>query len=235
MSSNANSNKNKRKSLTQNVTTAKKVKSLEIEDKSDESGDEFDSTIEDDDDTIEKKIPFEDNIKKTSVVWKFFKKYTWQKISKSTNKVLDQQLRVYCECNNCTKYFTYKTGGSTRNMNDHLKIHNISESDPNNKKEEDRRPEANQEQLNSIFYYMTMFLITAGLSFRTIENKYFKLLVTEFFKVQFSWPGRRKIRKLVAKFAKEKEENIKEKLNDAKKVSITTDCWTSKFQQLGVF
>ncbi len=55
MSSNANSNKNKRKSLTQNGTTTKKVKSLEIEDKSDESGDEFDSTIEDDDDTIEKK------------------------------------------------------------------------------------------------------------------------------------------------------------------------------------
>ncbi len=122
MSSNTNSNKNKRKSLTQNETTTKKVKSSEIEDKSDESGDEFDSLIEDDDDTIEKKIPFEDNIKKTSAVWKFFKKYTWQKISKSINKVLDQQLRVYCECNNCTKYFTYKTGGSTRNMNDHLKI-----------------------------------------------------------------------------------------------------------------
>jgi 3-methyladenine DNA glycosylase Tag len=45
----------------------------------------------------------------------------------------------------------------------------------------------NQEQLNSIFYFMTMFIITAGLSFRTIENKYFKLLVTVFFKVQFSW------------------------------------------------
>ncbi len=97
MSPNSNSNKNKRKSLTQNETTTKKIKSSEIEDKSDESGDEYDSTIEDDDDTIEKNIPFEDNIKKTSVIWKFFKKYTWQKISKSTNKVLDQQLRVYCE------------------------------------------------------------------------------------------------------------------------------------------
>ncbi len=95
MSSNSKSNKNKQKSLTQNETTTKKVKSSEIE--CGESGDEFDSTIEDDDDTIEKKSQYEDNIKKTSVVWKFFKKYTWQKISKSTNKVLDQQLRVYCE------------------------------------------------------------------------------------------------------------------------------------------
>ena len=72
-----------------------------------------------------------------------------------------------------------------------------------------------------------MFLITAGLSFRTIENKYFKLLITEFFKVQFSWPGRIKIRKLVAKFVKEKKENIKKKLIDAKKHSITTYCLTA--------
>ncbi len=133
------------------------------------------------------------------------------------------------------KYFTYKSGGSTRNMNTHLKKHNFSEDDPNKNKKDDRRPEANQEQLNSIFYYITMFLISAGLSFHTIENKYFKLLITEYLKVQFSWPGRRKIRILVAKFAKEKEENIKEKLKDAIKVSITPDCWTSKFQQLGLY
>ena len=112
-------------------------------------------------------------------------------------------------------------------MNAHLKKHNLSLNDPIKNKEDDRRLEENQEKLNSILYYMTMFLITAGLSFRTIENKYFKLLITEFFKVQFSWPGRIKIRKLVAKFVKEKEENIKKKLIDAKKHSITTYCLTA--------
>jgi flagellar biosynthesis/type III secretory pathway M-ring protein FliF/YscJ len=113
----------------------------------------------------------------------------------------------------------------------HLKKHNISDEDEQHHRDEtDQQKAAIFDQFTNILYYMVMFIVTAGLSFRTIQNKYFKMLITEYFKVTFSWPGRKKIRKLVNKFATEKAEKIKKKLEEAKSVSITADGWTSNFQ-----
>ncbi len=166
-------------------------------------------------------------------MWKYFKKYTLQKINISTQNLVLEELRVYCQYSGCNTNYKHKSGGSTRNMCTHLKKHNIIDEDEEQQREEtDSQQPATIDQVTNILYYMVMFIVTAGLSFRTIQNKYFKMLITEYFKVSFSWPGRKKIRKLVNKYATEKADKIKKKLEEAKSVSITADGWTSKFQKL---
>ena len=49
-------------------------------------------------------------------------------INKRTNAVVEEELRVFCQHEGCEKYFKYIQGGSTRNMNHHLKDkHNLAD------------------------------------------------------------------------------------------------------------
>jgi hypothetical protein len=168
-----------------------------------------------------------------SFVWQHFKIFTCKKINTSTQNVVKEELRVYCQHSNCNANYKYRVGGTTRNMSTHLKKHNIFGKDEEEKVDQtDQQKPATSEQYARILYCIVMFIITAGLSFRAVQNRFFKMLITEFSHVSFPWPGRKKIRKVAHILAKEKEENIKKKLEAAKSVSITADGWTSKFQKL---
>ena len=117
-------------------------------------------------------------------------------------------------------------------MSKHLETHKIFSS-PNSNSDEAKKT-ATPEQYKLILYYIVMFIVTAGLSFRCIENKYIILFIKEFCAFKFTMPGRRKIRTLIDKYAKEREFNTKEKLKDVVNISITVDGWTSKFQKISM-
>ena len=114
-------------------------------------------------------------------------------------------------------------------MVSHLKKHNIFSNTATSSEE---KPRASPAQYKLILKLIVMFIVTAGVSFRTIENKYLIRFINKFCAFKFSMPGRRKVRKLVDEYRKEKEEDAEEKLIDAENVSITADCWTSEYQKL---
>ena len=70
-------------------------------------------------------------------------------------------------------------------MKTYLKNHHKIFSKEESVEVTDLKKEATEKQLSLILNYMVMFIVTAGLSFRTIENKYFKMLLNEFFQVKF--------------------------------------------------
>ena len=141
-------------------------------------------------------------------MWKHFKTFSSQKVNISTQTIVKEELRVYCQHSGCNVSYKHKIGGSTRNMCTHLKKHKIygeeEEKREDNTDKSEQQKAATFDQVTRILYLMVMFIITAGLSFRTVQNKFFKLLITEFFQVKFPWQGRKKIRKLVHKYVEEK-------------------------------
>jgi tetrahydromethanopterin S-methyltransferase subunit H len=68
-----------------------------------------------------------------SFVWQHFKKFTCKKINTSTQNVVKEELRVYCQHSNCKANYKYRVGGTTRNMSTHLKKHNIFGKDEEEK------------------------------------------------------------------------------------------------------
>ena len=61
-----------------------------------------------------------------TVRMEFFQKIKiWPSINESTNAVVEEELRVFCQHKGCEKYFKYKQ--ATANMNHHLKDkHNLA-------------------------------------------------------------------------------------------------------------
>ena len=76
-----------------------------------------------------------------------------------------------------------------------------------------------------------MFITTAGLSFRSVENEYFQALLKYVSQsgVDFTHPSRRSIKRFSKTYvAQKKSEN---KLYDVKDAAITADAWTSTKQK----
>jgi hypothetical protein len=71
-----------------------------------------------------------------------------------------------------------------------------------------------------------MFVITAGLPFRCVENKYFKKF-SEGLKSTYKMPNRKKISILVDNYYDKKKKRVEEKLKEVEKITLTTDCWSS--------
>jgi len=75
---------------------------------------------------------------------------------------------VVCNDPNCTARCTVYTG-STKRLEKHLQQHHQT-SNPTFGK---HLPKAEPDQQSQFKYYILMFIITAGLSYRAVENKYF--------------------------------------------------------------
>ena len=71
-----------------------------------------------------------------------------------------------------------------------------------------------------------MFIITAGLPFRCVENKYFKSFI-EGLNPSYKLPSRKKISDLVNTYYGKKKKRVEEKLKEADSITLTTDCWSS--------
>ena len=153
-----------------------------------------------------------------SKCWDHFKLYNWQKLNEQTNSVVQENMRVYCQCSDCRQYYDYKIGGSTRHMNEHMRKHGLGTIASIEKKREPTEAET-----NTFLYLLAMLIETAGLSLRFVENKYFGELITSFCPINFEWPSLKKIRKKVKQEAKKMEEKVKkEAQKDLPVVSITT-------------
>ena len=80
-----------------------------------------------------------------------------------------------------------------------------------------------------------IFIITAGLSYRAVENSHFRELL-EFVSnagASFAYPSRRTMKNLAKKNVTKKKEEVKEVLEPIEDVTITADAWTSTKQKMG--
>ena len=167
--------------------------------------------------------------KKISKSWDFFKKKklvkTGQKKkngkSKSNNIVVCQFKTNKGICGKVISHNDNSTGKMVR----HLSIkHQISV-----KKKDDEAGE------DDPLYYLLMFIITASLPFRCVENEFFKKFCRVLNK-DFKLPDRKKLSDMASKYYVEKKTLLKLKLLKAKIVNFTTDCWTSvqNFSYIGL-
>lgn len=83
-----------------------------------------------------------------------------------------------------------------------------------------------EEGLDPIKYTLLMFLITAALHFRCVENEYFKKFCNLLNK-DFNIPTRREISDLASVYYDSKVVKLRNELSSAKSISLTTDTWTS--------
>lgn len=75
-------------------------------------------------------------------------------------------------------------------------------------------------------YCLLMFIITASLPYRCVENRFFKMFC-ECLDPNFKIPSRKQLSDLTSKHYLEKKGLVVKKLNEAKSVNYTTDSWTS--------
>jgi hypothetical protein len=77
--------------------------------------------------------------------------------------------------------------------------------------------------------------ISEGLSFRSIENRYFNEFCQKLsqYNIDYKLPKRKAVLKEVNRLAIRKKTSITNELSNKAAVAITTDCWTSKNQKLG--
>jgi len=71
-----------------------------------------------------------------------------------------------------------------------------------------------------------MFIITASLPFRCIENRFFKLFC-ESLNPNFKSPSRQHVADLSNKFYFQRKEELKKLIEKVSIISLTTDCWNS--------
>ncbi|RNA27428.1 zinc finger BED domain-containing 1-like [Brachionus plicatilis] len=114
------------------------------------------------------------------------------------------------------KFFPHNDN-STSKMFRHLEQkHDIK---LNNKFETDEREK-------DPFYLLLMFIITASLPFRCVENKFFKLFC-HFLNPNFKLPSRKDLSDLASVYYEKEKKSTISRLREIKSVSLTTDCWTS--------
>ncbi|CAF0985650.1 unnamed protein product [Brachionus calyciflorus] len=159
---------------------------------------------------------------KISKCWEHFtrKKLKIIKIGKLTpkgkikpNKIVICKLQKKNNNGPCGKVLSYKDN-STGKMIRHLtRKHSISTK---------KNSESESDPIN----YLLMFIITASLPFRCIENKFFKMFC-ESLNPKFKIPSRQHLANLSSKFYNDKKELMKKKIENVSIINITTDCWTS--------
>jgi hypothetical protein len=114
----------------------------------------------------------------------------------------------------------------------HLATHQINQEG----EEETPLKQLSDEQQNELSHLLTMFIITAGLSMRTVENRYLMRLISYIMSLanlHYSPPNRRQLRVLIKEKAMVMKSDLKTRLSKANKISLTTDCWSSTKQHLG--
>ena len=114
-----------------------------------------------------------------------------------------------------------KYHNSTKFLFNHLKKHNIF-NELVSKKTKDAP--LNVDQIN---YVLMMFIITASLPFRCVNNDYF-IKFCKALNPNFNVPDRKKLSSM-AKFYYDKSKNLlKKRFEDVQHIALTTDCWTSR-------
>ena len=185
---------------------------IEAEIPSESSNDEY--IIETDDENVK------ETTSNSSVVWKYFKRVNY--VSKKT-KIKSPRVKCLHKVDGkvCSKTLSHSSS-STTSMINHLKTHGISDFQKKNATKIDNTNISS----TKIQYYLLLFIISAALPFRCVENKYFKLFCKSL-NPNAKLPGRQKISQMVTILYNNKKKKMINKLNDANSISLTTDCWTS--------
>jgi hypothetical protein len=142
--------------------------------------------------------------KKRSEVWNYFKliKNKEKTEAKCCFKKVDNEI--------CGKLLTYHN--NTTSLRNHLKTHEI-----NFESKQDKNKLNNGTSIIDLNYFLMMFIITAGLPFQCVENKYFKKY-SEGLKSTYKMPNRRKISNLVNNYYEKKKKRVEEKLGHLFKI-----------------
>jgi histidinol phosphatase-like PHP family hydrolase len=143
--------------------------------------------------------------------------------------------RQFVVCNNSEcSHRILSHSGSIERLTKHLESFHDMKA-PETKKSTSGLMEANAEQQGHFKYLILMFLVTSGLAFRAVENKYFQELLEYLANnsVTFKSPSRRSLKRLAKKNAATAKEAVKKILEETAEVSITTDAWTSTKQKMG--
>ena len=162
---------------------------------------------------IQKKVK---EYRKRSKCWKHFK------------SIVDSNGIKYDYCQLKTKddlpcSFKRKHSSTTTLLNKHLASEHEISSFKNSVK-------VNKSESLNLHTLLVYFIIGAALPFSIIENKYFIKFVGALNSV-YKLPNRKKLQELIDEIYNHKRAIIKEQLDSAKAVSITSDSWTSKNQK----
>ena len=199
-------------SLTPSRVVSKPNQKETEEESEDENEDINADSNETDDDNLSN-----DNTKQNkSAVWKYFKLINpTDKTKKKTIKCLVK----HKDKTNCLYKPNYHE--STQYMWNHLKSkHGIH-----------RSPEITKSKRSNVdekatMYYLLMFIITAALPFRCVENSFFKQFIEQL-NPNFKLPSRQKIANLSTFYYNDKKKKLVRKLEKSSSITLTTDCWTS--------
>jgi hypothetical protein len=166
--------------------------------------------------------------KRRSAAWQYFE--IVECIHKVTKKKeLFVKCMVDCEGSKCGKKLKYHN--STKYLFSHLEnSHKIFQG-----KVKDTSDSNNKNDIEFLNYNLMMFIITAALPFRCVENEYFKKFVKA-----LNSSNKLPDRKNISKSAKSHHDKIKEKLKrelePIEHIALTSDGWTSRqnYSYLGV-
>ncbi|CAF0980794.1 unnamed protein product [Brachionus calyciflorus] len=153
--------------------------------------------------------------KKRSHVWEHFvkKKFT-HKEKKIKSKFVFCQKKKGQSDKNCGIFFKYNS--STNKMKNHLeKEHEIFKDENSNKKAS-----------VDICYLLLMFVITAVLPFRCVNNIYFVKFCAAL-NPNFKVPDRKTLSNLSKKYYMDRKNSLKETLKKTSYINLTFDAWTS--------
>ena len=135
-----------------------------------------------------------------------------------------------CNETNCLKRCCIYTGSSLR-LEEHLNAHHDIKKPTAQK----NLPKAKSDDYANFKYLILMFIVTAGLSYRSVENKYFKELLSFVSQnpANYAHPSRRALKNVAKAEVADEKKVIKEQLKTVEDVAITADGWTSTKQKMG--
>ena len=189
--------------------------------------DEYSDVEEDnDDDKKNSENKKSEGEKKNSDAWKYFKivdHLDGNRQVKCTVKHKDKT-----KCKYVAKYHESTTYLWTH-LGNHHNIHKDQKSINEGKKS------SKFVDNDSTNYLLLMFILTAALPFRCVENKYFKEFIKQL-NPNYKVPSRHKISELTTRYYNEKKKKLHNKLSKCSLVTLTTDCWVSiqNFSYIGL-
>jgi hypothetical protein len=154
--------------------------------------------------------------KKRSNCWKYFKSIVDHNGIKQDHCQLNTNENLPCT-------FKRKHSTTTTRLNEHLaNVHGLSPFK--------KSLRVNKSETHTMHTLLVYFIIGAALPFSIIENNYFIKFVSALNSV-YKLPNRKKLAELIEEIYDHKRTIIRNQLDSAKSISITTDSWTSHNQK----
>lgn len=157
---------------------------------------------------------------RTSSVWEYYSK-----------KDINGTIRIACNVQNCKRSFSARSSTSTLrgHLNDHgFFLDSKQKHFASGGALVDEPAKPMQQRQHEFFLSLCHWIVDAGLPFSTVENSYFKHMISTC-DSNIKVPCRTTVSKHVIEMQKAQEVSMKDKLKDIPgMVNVTTDAWSSR-------